>query len=964
MVFLEKVTADIAVYLNCPSRQGYRYVLLLTDVATKMIWEFPLKERSGENVLECIQLWCEQMLVKYPGEHILKHFHTDGGKELIDQRVRSYLLKKFGTHITWSSTDSPEQNSVSERKFRTLGEMTLAMLADSGLSKGMWWDAYVTACHITRMMPTRTYRGWMSPQECVPGGTVPNLSWLRRWGCKAYVLIPKADRRKDWEDKALTGHFIGYSKSKKGYQILLGDTVITSVHVLFDESIPERSADYFKELDELTVKVDPEERRVSDFDWLIGTHHMDDGMLYKINRVVIRRGLIVGFRSLIVNGRTTVEDKTPIHIADLQEMTEDFSRRLHKKSGPEESQARGQDSTVPSASHPQQPEPDSRERPSSEVPENRLLGDPGKRVRKKRELTNVSTMGEINLVDVTGSTNYLQEIDSAFLTIDIDSNYREPETHEESLNCDESAEWAEARKAERDTLLAREVMEVTRIPPGVTPIKSRYVYKRKYNKDGSIKKYKARHVALGYGQVPGVDVFNTFAPVVKGITVRLLLALSLVFHMHVHQLDVSSAFCYAEIEGDVYMQATPDYNLPEGCCFRLKKSLYGLRSSPRSWWKHLDKFIKSLHFTPCVLEPCLYSTIYKGQLMLLTIYVDDIIISCANLNYVKEVKAKFCDRFDMTDMGELEHFLNVRVTRMKGALRMDQSVYAQKVLDKFESFLGPPKKTRKHPLRYEAPDILKIQDENLSEEDQLYLDNFPYRSLIGATLYLSMNTRPDISYAVGVLARYASKPTMAACDQLVHLMQYIRGSVDKGITFSGSIADMHAFTDADWAGDLLTRRSTTGYVVFFCSGPIAWQSKLQTTVATSSMQAEYQAMYAGMQEVVWLRGVLAELGLQLVESTPFFVDSKSAKDLAENPVYHKRSKHIEIKYHWIREHVDPEGDLQTARLLYVRTGDQSADMYTKSLTGLPFVEHRERNLGNKRRSSTEVMERSQKKRHR
>ena len=490
------------------------------------------------------------------------------------------------------------------------------------------------------------------------------------------------------------------------------------------------------------------------------------------------------------------------------------------------------------------------------------------------------------------------------------------------------------------------------------------MYKRKYNKDGSIKRYKARLVALGYGQQPGIDVFNTFAPVVKGITVRLLLALALVHHMHVHQLDVSSAFCYAEIEGDVYMQAPPDYNLPEGLCFRLKRSLYGLRSSPRSWWKHLDKFIKSLHFKPCVLEPCLYSTMYKGKLMLLTIYVDDIIIACEDLNYVAEVKAKFCKKFDMTDMGELQHFLNVRVTWEDGAVRMDQTVYAKKVLEKFEAFLGPLTKTRKHPLRYEAPDLLSQEDSDLTAEEQLYLDNFPYRSLIGATLYLSMNTRPDISYAVGVLARYASKPTMAACGQLVHLMQYIRGTVDKGITFSGSTADMHVFTDADWAGDLLTRRSTTGYVVFFAYGPIAWQSKLQTTVATSSMQAEYQAMYAGMQEVVWLRGVMAELGLSFCEPTPFFVDSKSAKDLAENPVYHKRSKHIEIKYHWIREHVDPEGDLLTARLLYVNTGDQSADMYTKSLTGLPFVEHRERNLGNKRLSSAEVIERSQKRRRR
>ena len=148
-------------------------------------------------------------------------------------------------------------------------------------------------------------------------------SRLRRWGCKAYVLIPKADRRKDWEDKAMIGHFIGYSKTKIGYLVIIGDTVLTSVHVLFDESIPERSADYFKELDEAMVKMDPVERSVADFNWLIGTYHMEDGLLYKTTRVVVRRGLIVGFRSLITDGKTMIENKTPIHIADLQSMTEE-----------------------------------------------------------------------------------------------------------------------------------------------------------------------------------------------------------------------------------------------------------------------------------------------------------------------------------------------------------------------------------------------------------------------------------------------------------------------------------------------------------------------------------------------------------------------------------------------------------------------------------------------------------------
>ena len=234
------------------------------------------------------------------------------------------------------------------------------------------------------------------------------------------------------------------------------------------------------------------------------------------------------------------------------------------------------------------------------------------------------------------------------------------------------------------------------------------------------------------------------------------------------------------------------------------------------------------------------------------------------------------------------------------------------------------------------------------------LDNFPYRSILGALLYLAINMRPDLSYAVGLLSRFGSKPTPVTCDLKVHVLQYLRGTVEKGIKFSGSMLDLHIFTDEDWAGNLLTRGSTTGYVVFAAGGPLVWSSKLQATGSTSSMQSEYQGIYDGMQELVWIRGVLAKLRLLLLESTPFFLDSQSAEDLAMNPVYHKRSKHIQIKYHWVREYVDPEGEYRTAHLVHVRTGDQSADIFTKALTGTVFDGHRKRTLGEETKTSMAV----------
>jgi hypothetical protein len=966
--FLGMLTVDISVYLNCPSRQGYRYILVFTDVATKYFWRFPLKDRSGEEVLRCVKELVEIHFRRFPGEHRLARYHADGGKELLDQRVKEYLLSKFGTAITWSSTDTPELNAVSERKFRTLGERTLATLASSGLPKSTWWDAYDYVCDVTLVMPTKTHKGWMSPYECVPGGRVPNISRFRTWGCKSYVLNPKADRRKDWEDKSCVGYFIGHSKTKAGYKVLIGDTVVTSVHVLFDESIPERGAEYFKELDEATVKVDPEERRVSDFKYLEGRHHMDEGLLFITTRIVERKGLIVGFRALVASGKTQIEDKTPIHVADLQEMTEQLAKRLAVNAGPHDDETRDVPSRAAAtelALPNVEPDATSGESPPAEPTVE-------KRKRSPRLLTNVAVLGEIHHVDDASEIHFLRAADDDMIPdlIEDDSSDEEdadiekggsfapePETDAQSRTGRERKYWSRARRNERHGLEKRKVLEVKPIPPGVKPIKSKYVYKRKFKKDGSIKKYKARMVALGYGQVAGVDVFNTFAPVVKGITIRLLIALAFIFNLHIHQLDVSNAFCYADVEGDVYMQPTPDYKLPEGHCFKLKKALYGLRNSPRLWWKHLDKFIKSLHFKPCVLEPCLYHMQYKGTTMYLTIYVDDILILSSNLTHINEVKEMFCNRFDMTDLGELEHFLNVRVLRTKKFIRMDQSVYIEKVLAKHAAHLGTSSKTKRTPLPEAAMDLIgqEARDSTpISSDDQAFLDNFPYRSLLGAVLYLSMNTRPDVAYAVGVLSRFANKVTVVTCQLMVHLMQYLRGTMEKGIKFSGTKFDLHIFSDADWAGDQLSRRSTTGYVVFAAGGPIAWQSKLQTTVATSSMQSEYQALYAGMQELVWLRGVMSELNMPLSEPTPFFLDSQSAQDLATNPVYHKRSKHVEIKYHWVREHVNPEGEYRTAEMCHVDSENQSADMYTKSLSAPKLEKHVARNLGEKRKSSSSI----------
>jgi len=250
-------------------------MLVFTDEATKMIWSYGLKVRTSSAIRDCLHHLHDYAL---PKDAVIKQFHSDGGAELITEDVRMYLRSKGCMHHTNTPTDTPELNSISERKFRTMGEMALAMLSRSGLPVIWWGKAYKAAEYVLRRMPTNTSQGYKSPMEAVTG-KIPSWKWLRTWGCKAYVLKPKAARNKDWDDKALTGYFVGYSESTVGWQIFLPATneIVTTVHVLFDERAPERGADYFAELDEAAaVFTAPESKSLDEFTYLVGTHRIDN----------------------------------------------------------------------------------------------------------------------------------------------------------------------------------------------------------------------------------------------------------------------------------------------------------------------------------------------------------------------------------------------------------------------------------------------------------------------------------------------------------------------------------------------------------------------------------------------------------------------------------------------------------------------------------------------------------------
>ena len=574
---------------------------------------------------------------------------------------------------------------------------------------------------------------------------------------------------------------------------------------------------------------------------------------------------------------------------------------------------------------------------------------------------NIGREGEANLLEVPFERHaMLSELCRTIF--DEDDPYRdpgsgtaaghkivEPTSNKIAMETPEWRRWNQAKEEENEALRSKNAMRLVKIEPGMHIIKSKYVFKLK-KKYGKIVRFKARLVALGYDQ--DVDPLLNFAPVVKPNTVRLLMALAQTNNMRIHQIDIANAFCCADIEGDVFISAPDGLEVPEGMCFKLQKSLYGLRTSPRSWNKEIDKTLKSLHFKPTVADPCLYSRWSGGKQYLVLVYVDDILIAGERVEHINEIKKGICDKYAMTDMGELDNFLNADFTQTTEKITIDQTHYCREVLDTFKFLVRG--KTSKTPLPTDALEQLAAGLDVTEDKDE-DVRSYPYRQVVGALLYLAMYTKPEISYAVGVLSRFNDKKTAASCKLATYLLRYLNANQECRIEFSGKTLDLHGFSDADWGSDIITRRSTTGYIIFAAGGPISWQSKLQTTVAVSSMESEYMALFAGIQELVWIRGVLKELERPLGEPTPFLVDSKSAQDLAGNPVYHKRSKHIDIKYHWLRDHTSEY--FGTATLHHCATLDMSADIFTKALASSLFFQHAQTITGKRPRRSSDYTNR-------
>ncbi|KAM0053531.1 putative RNA-directed DNA polymerase [Helianthus debilis subsp. tardiflorus] len=478
----------------------------------------------------------------------------------------------------------------------------------------------------------------------------------------------------------------------------------------------------------------------------------------------------------------------------------------------------------------------------------------------------------------------------------------------------------------------------TLVPPAphTNVVDCKWVYRLKTDQNGKISRYKARLVAKGFHQQHGVDYHETFSPVIKPATIRTILSLAVTnkWSLRQRQLDVQNAFLHGDLQETVYMRQPPgfvDQTRPDHVCL-LHKSLYGLKQAPRAWFTKLSMALLQLGFHGSKTDPSLFILNSSGTLVYLLVYVDDIIITGNHSRAVNDVIKDLSSMFALKDLGQLHYFLGIEVVHHGSDLVLSQRKYILDILHRAGLADCKPVSSPMSTSHVFLPDDSPLLD-----------DPSRYRQTVGALQYATL-TRPDIAFAVNKVCQFMHAPTENHWAGVKRILRYLKGTTHFGLLFrhnTGSrlqaFSDSHwatnlrAFSDSDWAGCPLDRRSTGGYAIYLGSNLISWSARKQRTVSRSSTESEYKAIADTVAELIWLKSLLHELGL-VSKAPTLWCDNLGATYLSANPVFHARTKHVEVDYHFVREQVIQE----KLNVKFISTDDQIADVFTKPLSSQRF----------------------------
>ncbi len=520
----------------------------------------------------------------------------------------------------------------------------------------------------------------------------------------------------------------------------------------------------------------------------------------------------------------------------------------------------------------------------------------------------------------------------------MDSDGITPTSYRAAMSSNESASWGSAIKSEIDSLHSNGTFEV--VPQseanGHKVLSSNWIFTKKDGAEPGSVRYKARLVARGDHQREGLDYNEVYSPVVNANTVRAFMAVAAEMDYELDQMDAVTAFLNAPLEEELFLRVPDGYPaVPAGSVLRLKKSLYGLKQAPRYWNKTLHDWLLSYGLQQSLIDPCLY--FIPGKLWV-AFWVDDFLVMASSVSEKDAFKSAISKQFKMHDLGAVNQFLGMTITRDRSlrVLGLQSTKHIDAMLERFGMLDAKPFKT---PLPHKVILVPCAEDGS----DRLP-QGVPFRALVGSLLYVAMWTRPDIAFAVSQVARFQQNPSNNHWMYAKHILRYLKGTRTLGLSYAatGTPLVLRGFVDASYAEDLSTRRSQTGYVFTLGNAAVSWKSQLQSCVAQSSTEAEYLALAAATKEALFLRNLLGDLSTTAAGApVTLFEDNQSTIKQASNLQSSARTKHIDVRHHFIKDHV-ARGDVV---LEYLPTESQPADALTKNLDRVKVSSFRQSMLG-------------------
>ncbi|KAL5809036.1 hypothetical protein ACOSQ3_029727 [Xanthoceras sorbifolium] len=505
--------------------------------------------------------------------------------------------------------------------------------------------------------------------------------------------------------------------------------------------------------------------------------------------------------------------------------------------------------------------------------------------------------------------------------------------------------WKEAIQAELNSLAKREVFgPVVQTPEDIKPVGYKWVFVRKRNEKNEVMRYKARLVAQGFSQRPGIDFDETYSPVMDTITFRFLLSMAVSEKLEMRLMDVVTAYLYGSLDSDIYMKIPEGFKMPEAYksrsrnlySIKLQRSLYGLKQSGRMWYNRLSQYLIKEGYINDLVCPCVFIKKSESGFAIVAVYVDDMNLIGTPEELLKT--AEYLKReFEMKDLGKTKYCLGLEIEHTPNGILVHQSAYVEKILKRFNMDNAHPLGT---PMVVRSLDPKKDPFRPKEDDEKILGPEVPYLNAIGALLYLAQCTRPDIAFAVNLLARFSSAPTRRHWNGIKHIFRYLRGTIDLGLFYvSNNFSGLIGYADAGYLSDPHKARSQTGYVFTYNGTAISWRSIKQSIVATSSNHSEILALHETSRECVWLNSIIHHIrstcGFSSSKEmqTPIFEDNTACiAQIRGGYIKGDRTKHISPKFFYTHE-------LQQSRQIdvkQIRSTDNLADLFTKSLPTSTF----------------------------